>query len=150
MQRSENDAPDGTGLEFPAPVAFREPPVLVVDDDPQGATMTTSILAEGGFRVVGEARGDSVLRLVREAVMRLVVSELYIPSAEGHCVVHALKSDRARLPRLRVLVHTRYTTDADMEFALSAGADAVVLKPSRADVLLREVRRLDGERDAAA
>jgi CheY-like chemotaxis protein len=82
--------------------------------------------------------------LVRTEVMRLVVSELYIPCAEGTCVVTALKADRTRLPRLRVLVHTRHTAAADDAWALAAGCDAVLHKPGSAGALVREVRRLEG------
>jgi CheY-like chemotaxis protein len=81
--------------------------------------------------------------------MRLVVSELYIPCAEGRCVVTALKSDRLRLPRLRVLVHSRHTAPADDAWALAAGCDALLHKPASARALEREVRRLDGSDDAA-
>lgn len=119
------------------------PPVLVVDDDPGGAADTEARLRAGGYPVVAEAEGDAVLRLVRAALTRVVVSELYVPCAEGRCVVTALKQDRARLPRLRVLVHTRHTAPADLDWALAAGADAVVPKPARDGVLVREVRRLD-------
>jgi CheY-like chemotaxis protein len=76
--------------------------------------------------------------------MRLVVAELYIPCAEGACVVTALKQERTRLPRLRVLVHTRHTSPADDAWALAAGCDAVLHKPGSAQALVREVRRLEG------
>ena len=116
--------------------------VLIVDDDPSGAATTESVLSAEGIAVAREPEGDSVLRLVRASLVRLVVSELYVPCSEGPCVVVALKQDRTRLPRLRVLVHTRHGTPADIEWALGAGADALVPKPARAVVLLREVRRL--------
>src|SRR5687768_1602685 len=96
-------------------------PVLVIDDEPAGATATLDRLAEVGYPTAAEADGDAVLRLVRAELMRLVVSELYIPCAGGGCVVAALKRERARLPRLRVLVHSRHTTPADDAWALAAG-----------------------------
>jgi CheY-like chemotaxis protein len=119
-------------------------PVLVIDDDEAGATTTLGRLAAAGYPTAAEANGDAVLRLVRAELMRLVVSELYIPCAEGRCVVTALKLDRARLPRLRVLVHTRHTTPSDDAWALAAGCDGVLHKPGSAQALVREVRRLDG------
>jgi CheY-like chemotaxis protein len=121
-------------------------PIVVVDDDPAGASLTLAALETGGYAGVGEADGDAVLRLVRTALTNLVVSELYVPCAEGACLVTALKQDRARLPRLRVLVHTRHTREADTVWALAAGCDALVPKPAGAAVLLREVRRLEGGR----
>ena len=124
--------------------AAHSPPVLVVDDDLAGSLRTKALLLGGGYVVVAEAQGDEVLRRVRASLVRLVVSELYIACTEGRCVVTALKQERDRLPRLRVLVHTRHTAPADVEWALAAGSDGVVPKPARDGVLLREVRRLEG------
>jgi CheY-like chemotaxis protein len=119
-------------------------PVLVIDDQPAGATATVGMLAAAGYPTAVECDGDAVLRLVRAKLVRLAVSELYIPCAEGVCVVAALKRERARLPRLRVLVHSRHIADADDAWALAAGCDAVLHKPGSAGALEREVRRLDG------
>jgi len=122
----------------------RPPPVLVVDDDVSGARATLLSLDDGGYATTAESDGDAVLRLVRREAMRLVVSELYIACSEGACVVQALKADRVRLPRLRVLAHSRHTAPADDAWALAAGCDAVLHKPAATRSLLREVRRLDG------
>ena len=133
--------PRGTG---DAAAVAGPPPVMVVDDDLAGSLRTEALLLGAGYVVVAEAQGDEVLRRVRASLVRLVVSELYIPCAEGRCVVTALKQERGRLPRLRVLVHTRHMRPEDVEWALAAGGDAVVPKPVRDGVLLREVRRLEG------
>src|SRR5687767_5978287 len=82
-------------------------PVLVIDDEAADVATTLGRLAEAGYSVVAEWDGDAVLRLVRADLMRFVVSELYVPCTEGMCVVAALKRDRTRLPRLRVLAHSR-------------------------------------------
>jgi CheY-like chemotaxis protein len=119
--------------------------VLVIDDGPADATATLARLAGAGYPTVAESDGDAVLRLVRARLMRLVISELYIPCSEGACVVAALKRERDRLPRLRVLVHSRHTTPGDDQWALATGADGVLHKPASTSALLREVRRLGGD-----
>jgi CheY-like chemotaxis protein len=116
--------------------------VLVVDDDPAAGAATQATLSSGGYAVTAEAAGDAVLRLVRASMVQLVISELHVPCTEGRCVIAALKGDRLRLPRLRVLVLTRHTSPDDLEWALGVGADAVVRKPASEAVLLREVARL--------
>jgi DNA-binding NarL/FixJ family response regulator len=119
-------------------------PTLILDDDPaQGAT-TLATLVAGGFPAVAESKGDAALRHARSSLTRLMVSELYVPCAEGKCVVAVLKGDRARLPRLQILVHTRHSTAVDTDWALEAGCDALVPKSASAVVLVRELRRLDG------
>ena len=140
----------GTHGELSGPPTLSAP-VLVIDDERSGSAATMALLAEGGYLTTAETDGDSVLRLVRSDLMRLVVSELYIPCAEGRCVIAALKRDRTRLPRLRVLAYSRHVTPADDEWALAAGCDTVLHKPALAGVLVSEVRRLEGSsaRDAA-
>ena len=122
-------------------------PVLVVDDQAAGSAATVSTLTDAGYATTAESDGDAVLRLVRTDVMHLVVSELYIPCAEGRCVIAALKQDRTRLPRLKVLAYSRHTARADDDWALAAGCDAVLHKSALASALLREVRRLEGRDD---
>ena len=119
-------------------------PVLVVDDISSESDVTVAVLDGAGFIAVAESEGDAALERARNRLTRLVVSELYIPCAEGECVVTVLKGDRHRLPRLQVLVHTRHTTAADTDWALAAGCDALVPKGTSAAVLIREVRRLEG------
>jgi CheY-like chemotaxis protein len=116
----------------------------VIDDERAGAAKTRGQLSLAGYVVAAETYGDAVLRLVRAEPMRLVVSELYVPCAEGACVIAALKQERDRLPRLRVLAYSRHTTPVDDAWALAAGCDAVLHKPGSAGALVREVRRLEG------
>jgi CheY-like chemotaxis protein len=134
----------GGALPARAPrVAPSAPPVLLVDDVPADAAESRAVLVLGGYAVAAESDGDVALRLVRASLLRCVVSELHVVCAEGPCVVMVLKSDRRRLPRLRVLVYTRHRSTADLEWALATGSDTVLYKPAGSGVLLREVRRLD-------
>jgi CheY-like chemotaxis protein len=119
-------------------------PVLVIDDDPPGEAATLGWLAGAGYRATAEPDGDRVLRLVRAERVRLVVSELYIRCAEGPCVVAVLMGDRARIPRLHVLVYTRHTSPASDAWALAAGCDSVLHEPTAPATCVRELRRLDG------
>jgi CheY-like chemotaxis protein len=120
------------------------PRILVVDDVQGGAAATIRMLQAGGYHGIAEADGDAALRFIRATFTRLVISELYIPSSEGTCLVTALKNERHHLPRLQVLVHTRHTSERDIDWALDAGCDVVVWKTASAGVLLREVERLEG------
>lgn len=133
------------GLSTFSPVlASALPPVLVVDDNVAESAVTLASLGAGGFAALAEPDGDCALQRARGSLTQVLVSELYVPCAEGDCIVRVLKSDRARLPRVLILVHTRHTTALDREWALAAGCDAVVPKGASAAVLVREIRRLAG------
>jgi CheY-like chemotaxis protein len=123
---------------------------LVIDDEPRDAARTRRWLTDAGYATVAAADGDAVLRLVRDGVIRLVVSELYVPCAEGRCVVAALTEDRARHPWLRVLAHSRHTTSADDAWARAARCDGIYHKPGCADAFLVELRKLGGTHLAGA
>lgn len=125
-------------------VASAHAPVLVLDDIVAQSVVTVTTLQDAGFRAVAESNGDAALRRARSELTHLMVSELYVPCAEGSCVVSVLKADRRRLPRLQVLVHTRHSSALDTDWALAAGCDAIVPKGGASDVLIRELRRLDG------
>jgi CheY-like chemotaxis protein len=124
--------------------ALDGPPVLVVDEDSIAAETTLDALAGGGYPCIGASSGDAAIRHVRAALVRLVISELYVACLEGPCIVTVLKGERERLPRLRVLVYTDHGLDADLEWALATGCDGLVLKSAEPSVLIREVARLDG------
>lgn len=129
---------------FSRALASALPPVLVVDDDADESAVTLATLGAEGFAAVAESEGDAALERARRSLTQVLVTELYVPCAEGSCVVRVLKSERARLPRLQILVHTRHTTDVDSRWAFAAGCDAFVPKGASAAVLAREVRRLEG------
>ncbi|HEY2854923.1 MAG TPA: hypothetical protein VGJ18_18845 [Gemmatimonadaceae bacterium] len=126
------------------PAASIRPPVIVLDDRPDESIVTVATLADGGFSAVSEREGDAALRRARSELSHLMVSELYVPCAEGSCVVSVLKGDRRRLPRLQILVHTRHTAEVDTDWAFAAGCDALVPKGASRGVLIRELKRLDG------
>lgn len=120
------------------------PPVLVLDDRADESLVTVATLEDSGFSAVAEHEGDAALRRARSELTHLMVSELYVPCAEGLCVISVLKGDRQRLPRLQILVHTRHTAPADTDWALAAGCDALVPKGASPTLLIREMKRLDG------
>ena len=122
------------------PPVESDAPVLVIDDQLPDALGSERTLTAAGYEVKRESDGDAALQSVRASLIRVVVSELYVRCAESRCVVAALKENRRRLPRLRVVVYTRHTAAVDLEWALAAGADAVVFKSAPDRVLLREVR----------
>jgi CheY-like chemotaxis protein len=126
------------------PVLSSPPAVLLIDDDPIASSETQSALTEAGYRVTAVANGDAALKLMRSSPMRLVVSELYIECMECESVIAALKTDRSRIPRLGVIVHSRHKSPVDVEYALGRGADVFVRKPAKSEILLREVQRLAG------
>jgi DNA-binding NarL/FixJ family response regulator len=115
--------------------------VLVVDDHPQVRTTLSEILdGEDGLTVVGAcADGSEVV----EAAVRLrpdvVCMDMSMPTMGGLAATEAL---RALGVDVRIIV---LTGDSPARLAVAAaGADALVPKTARADVLLSCLRTVAG------
>jgi DNA-binding response OmpR family regulator len=71
----------------------------------------------------------------------LLITELYLPSQSGHCLVRVTRREEA-LRRLKILVVTDHSSDEDRAWALASGADAYLTKPVRLGRMLQVSARL--------
>lgn len=115
--------------------------VLVADPDARIRALVAEQLAPLACTVVQAVDGETALHIVRDVDIRLVITELYLKAGEDTDLVHAIRRSRA-LRKTRTLVHTSHATAADRDWALRAGADAYLIKPTRAERLRYVVARL--------
>src|ERR687892_489556 len=116
--------------------------ILVVDDHPLTRDALTSLLAQGGFDVVGEAGdGAEALELAHTLQPDLVLLDLTMPGMDGLTVLPRL---RAAAPRCEVVVLTASGTEDNLLAAIRGGAAGYLLKsepPERIVEFLRGVVR---------
>jgi DNA-binding NarL/FixJ family response regulator len=114
--------------------------VLVVDDHPLTRDALGSLLAQGGFEVVGEAAdGAEALELAEALQPDLVLLDLSMPGLDG---LAALPRLRAAAPACEVVVLTASGTEENLLGAIRAGAAGYLLKsepPERIVFFLRGV-----------
>jgi DNA-binding NarL/FixJ family response regulator len=114
--------------------------ILVVDDHPLTRDALASLLAQGGFDVVGEAAdGAEALQLAHELQPDLVLLDLSMPGLDGLAVLPRL---RVAAPRCEVVVLTASGTEENLLGAIRAGAAGYLLKsepPERIVAFLRGV-----------
>ena len=122
--------------------------ILLVDPDPHARALLASHLAASNVRIVQADDGVSALRIARDVPIAVIVTELYLPSGEDECLIHAVRRD-SKLRRTRVVAHTHRGLTADREWAMRSGADAYLIKPTRAQRVRYVVGRLMGDRSAA-
>jgi DNA-binding NarL/FixJ family response regulator len=114
--------------------------ILVVDDHPLTRDALGSLLAQGGFDVVGEA-GDGIEALELAAALQpdLVLLDLSMPGLDG---LGALPRLRAAAPGCEVVVLTASGTEENLLAAIRGGAAGYLLKsepPERIVAFLRGV-----------
>ncbi|HMC55125.1 MAG TPA: response regulator [Gemmatimonadaceae bacterium] len=119
--------------------------VLLVDPDPYARTLLAGHLAEMDIDLREAADGVNALRIVRAGGVALIVSEMYVPAGDEECLIHAIRRDQAHR-KIRIVAHTQRATAADREWAMRAGADAYLVKPTRAQRIRYVVGRLLSER----
>ena len=112
--------------------------ILVVEDDRplQDALVTTLSLA--GFKVLAAGDGGEALKLLGEASVDLVVSDVQMQPVDGRELLRRLQQ---RQPAPPVLLMTAYGTIDQAVTAMREGAVDYLVKPFEADELERRVAR---------
>jgi PAS domain S-box-containing protein len=67
--------------------------ILVAEDDPALLEIVTTLLAESGFRTIGETSGSAAIRRLRETDVDVVLTDIQMPDATG---VDVLRCARER------------------------------------------------------
>ena len=113
--------------------------VLVVDDEPVIRAFVARALTLAGFEVAVAADGREALRLVAEGRVRpaVVVTDIEMPGMTGVELAARLLALR---PALRIVMMTGDGARADAARRHPSIVDEVLLKPMRAEALVRAVR----------
>lgn len=115
--------------------------ILLVDPDPRSRALLAKQLASAGTVILQAEDGESAFKIVNERDVRLVVTELYLKTGEDDDLIHAIRRTKS-LRRTRALAHTMFGTAVDRDWAMRVGADAYLIKPTRAERLRYVVTRL--------
>jgi DNA-binding response OmpR family regulator len=101
------------------------PTVLVVDDEPQIATIARDYLSRAGFSVEVAADGTSGLEMAQRIRPDLVVLDLGLPRLDGLAVARALR----RESDVPIIMLTARVDEADRLAGFDVGADDYITKP---------------------
>jgi CheY-like chemotaxis protein len=109
--------------------------VVLIDDEELVAEACAAILRRGGHKVSIARDGEEGLRLIRQLLPDVVVSDIRLPGIDGHELVLALKAQisTTQIPVLLMSGHG---------FAGKNGCDAFVAKPFCVPDFLAIVQRL--------
>lgn len=115
--------------------------VLLVDPDPHSRALLARQLQQLGCSILEAGDGPTALGIVSGEDVGVLVAELYLASGEDECLIHAVRRDKAHR-NTRIIAHTHRSLASDREWAMRAGADAYLIKPTRAERLRYVVSRL--------
>ncbi|MDQ3991116.1 MAG: response regulator [Actinomycetota bacterium] len=121
--------------------------VLVVEDDADYREGLRHILESAGYRVLEAATGAAGLELSGSERPPVVIVDLILPDANGIGICYALKHDR-RFAGTKVAALTARSDERARAWALAAGVDAFMVKPSDPEQVIHLVRDLADARES--
>lgn len=123
----------------------RRTTVLLVDPDAASRAQTADALANPNVTVLQVEEPAAALRILSDVVVNVLMTELYLNVGEEQCLIYAVRKER-KLKGTRIIALTHGARPYDRDWARRAGADAYLIKPSRAERVRYVVQRLAGKR----
>ncbi|PHQ71056.1 MAG: two-component system response regulator [Sneathiella sp.] len=102
--------------------------VLVVEDEPNIVLSLQFILKQAGFTVRVARDGELALKAIDDYVPDLVLLDIMLPKQDGFSVCEAIRANR-RCDKVKIIMLSAKSRDADKERAMALGADEFVTKP---------------------
>jgi len=118
-----------------------------VDNSEHFRLYLLDLLTEAGYYVVTAREGDEALRLAREWLPDLVITDILVPRMDGIALCRAIRSD-PRLARTPVVTLTNLRSEDHLAYAEQAGVDLFLLKPIRVDEFFESLHGLIIRRSA--
>jgi phosphate regulon transcriptional regulator PhoB len=124
--------------------------ILVVDDEPDIASLVSYNLKKEGFSVKSAADGEEALAIIRETRLDLIVLDLMLPGLHGMELCRILRSN-PKTAHVPIIMLTARGDETDKVRGLETGADDYMTKPFSPKELVARVKailRRSGERAA--
>lgn len=120
--------------------------VLIADDIPYVRTVLAALLVEAGFQVVGEAKdGNEAFEMYFKLRPDLITMDIVMPNFSGvEATRKIVKADK----EAKVVIITAMGQEQLVMEAINAGARDYLLKPFRAEEVLRTIHRVMGPEEA--
>jgi len=113
--------------------------ILYVEDDKDTRELVTYVLARSHYKVIPAENCDDALMIARSSQFDLYLIDNWMSGCSG---IDLCKKLRKFNPRTPILFYSGAAYEGDKQQALTAGAQAYLVKPADNDELIEEVCRL--------
>jgi DNA-binding NtrC family response regulator len=112
--------------------------ILVVDDELSIIEVLKALLAKGGHKVTTASTGDQALKLLKENLYDLMITDVRLPGIDG---ISLLPKAKELQSELAVIVMTAYAEVENAVSAMKNGAFDYITKPFKFDELMLTIER---------
>ncbi|WP_456434226.1 response regulator [Thermosulfuriphilus sp.] len=113
--------------------------VLIVDDSEMVRNFHSYILRDAGFEVKGAADGAEALEMFLAEPFDLIITDINMPRMDGLTFIRRVREIDASIPIIIVSTEDEAT---DKQQGYDAGANFYLVKPTRPEILIENVRFL--------
>jgi PAS domain S-box-containing protein len=106
-----------------------EPPILLVDDEPDLLQLTSHLLEKADYQVLTASTGRDALRLAREHRPSLILLDVMLPDGNGIEICRQIKADPSLGGSLVMLLSASRIASETQAEGLEAGADGYIARP---------------------
>jgi len=115
--------------------------ILIVEDNPIFQKMVRARLQNMGYAVITADDGLKGYNMALHEDPDLVILDLMLPKMDGHKVCRLLKFNQ-KFQRTPIIILTSRDLEEDAELAKKHGADAFVVKTTKAEILMDVIHKL--------
>lgn len=115
--------------------------ILVVDDEPDVASLLTLMLKSQGYNVISAGDGQEALEKARGENPDLILLDIMLPRLDGYKVARMLKFDE-NFSHIPIIMLTAKIQERDRQTGLEMGANDYVTKPFDTAALLGKIKDL--------
>ncbi|MCU0640540.1 MAG: response regulator [Candidatus Margulisbacteria bacterium] len=115
--------------------------ILVVDDEPDVASLLTLMLKAQGYTVVTASDGQEALEKARSENPDLILLDVMLPRMDGYKVARMLKFDE-KYSQIPIIMLTAKIQERDRQTGLEMGANDYLTKPFDTTALLDKIKVL--------
>ncbi len=112
--------------------------ILIVDDEKNYLVILEALLAPEGYEIITEDNSINALRLIREADLDLVITDMKMPGMDGMVLLDEVKKIDPELP---VIIMTAYGTIEMAVEAMKKRAYDYITKPFRNEELKLSIKK---------
>lgn len=115
--------------------------ILIIEDNEAFRKMLHIRLDAKGYVTFIAKDGLEGLGAVRKTNPDLIITDIMLPGLDGHKICRMVKFDK-NFKHIPVIVLTSRDLDEDEELAKRCGADAFIVKTTRAEIILDVIEKL--------